>query len=287
MPKKSIPSPFDSTLHKTERSAVSILVHWMRNIMDENNIDLGPPDVETVDKKRKMPDTVIYRSKRSKKTLCVIEAKLPYYDVFNEELKEDALRKANRNKAEYFVTTNFRQFIWWKTKKANDPNLTEEQQIIEKFSLSEIENVDDIEQVRYKEPIKKALNDFLSKLYKVSTGVEQVPKLAIDEFLIFRLQEKIRVLSKYYKILIEEQCHKDSKFARKLKIWFVDQGWSFGWQAVDFDRAAHQTAYLLINKILFYNLLQAKRPNELDILEIPESLTKGSGLENLLQFNLR
>jgi hypothetical protein len=49
-----------------------------------------------------------------------------------------------------------------------------------------------------------------------------------------------------------------------------------------FDKAARQTAYLLTNKILFYNLLQNHRPGELDPLEIPAGLTKGSLLQSTL-----
>jgi len=279
-----IPSPFDVTVHKTERTAVAILMHWMRNIIEDKDIDLGMPDVETSGADRKMPDTVIYESGRSQKVLCVIEAKPPYYDVFDEkELKEPARQKANKRKAKYFVTTNFKKFIWWKTKESNDSTITEERQIAEKYNLSQIENLDDIEFTRYSEPIKKELADFLIKLYSVYSGKESEPKQAIDEFLIFRLQEKINVLSSYYIRIIDDQCHKDSSFAKNLKRWFLVQGWNFTWQPPDFDKAARQTAYLLVNKILFYNLLQAKRPHELDPLEIPESLTKGAMLQTTLQ----
>jgi len=277
------PSPFAVTAHKTERTAVAILMHWMREIIEKKNLNLGLPDVETLGDDRKMPDTVIYESQRSQNILCVIEAKSPYYDVFDEkELKEPARKKATNRKANYFVTTNFKKLIWFNTEKVNSLK-PEEEQIIEKYFLSEIENINDIEQTRYKEPTKKGLEDFLTKLSSVYSGKEPEPKQAIDEFLIFRLQEKIKVLSAYYKRIIDDQCHKNSDFAQKLTSWFVDQGWSFGWQAQDFDKAARQTAYLLVNKILFYNLLQAKRPGELAPLEIPEGLLKGAQLQKILQ----
>ena len=278
-----IPSPFGATVHKTERTAVAILMHWMREIIGKKSLDLGMPDVETSGADRKMPDTVIYESGRSKNVLCVIEAKPPYYDVFNyEELKKPAWEKANERKAKYFATTNFKRLIWFNAEKVNSLK-PEEEQIIGKYSLTELENLDDIEQTRYSEPTKRGLEEFLSKLYFVHTGKEQEPKQAIDEFLIFRLQEKIRVLSTYYRTIIDDQCHKDNSFAKKLTNWFVDQCWSFAWQPQDFDKAARQTAYLLVNKILFYNLLQAKRPHELDLLEIPEGLTKGAMLQTSLQ----
>jgi type I restriction-modification system DNA methylase subunit len=277
------PSPFGMTAHKTERTAVAILMHWMREIIEKKNLDLGLPDVETLGDDRKMPDTVIYESRRSQNILCLIEAKPPYYDVFDEKnLKEPARQKATNRKAKYFVTTNFKKIIWFNTEKVNSLR-SEEEQIVEKYSLSEIENLNDIEQTRYGEPIKKGFEGFLTKLYSVNSGKEPEPKQAIDEFLIFRLQEKIRVLSTYYVRIIDDQCHKDSDFAKKLTNWFVDQGWSFGWQPQDFNKAARQTAYLLVNKILFYNLLQTKRPGELSPLEIPEGLFKGAQLQKILQ----
>ena len=90
MRNKIVPGPFDETSKKTERSVVALLMHWMRNIIEEKNIDLGMPEVETIGKDRKMPDMVINESRRSKNALCVIEAKRPFFDVFNEkELKEN------------------------------------------------------------------------------------------------------------------------------------------------------------------------------------------------------
>ncbi len=279
----NIPSPFGMTAHKTERTAVAILMHWMREIIEHNNLDLGLPDVETSSDDRKMPDTVIYESSRSQNVLLVLEAKPPYYDVFDEkELKEPAREKSTRRAAKYFALTNFKKLIWFNTEKVNALR-PEEEQIVEKYSLSELENLDDIEQTRYSEPIKRGLEDFLTKLHSVYLGKEPEPKQAIDEFLIFRLQEKIKVLSNYYRRIIDDQCHKEASFASKLKNWFMDQGWGFAWQPQDFDKASRQTAYLLVNKILFYNLLQAKRSHELAPLEIPEGLLKGAQLQKILQ----
>jgi len=278
-----IPSPYDSTAHKTERSAVAVLMSWMRQIIEDKNLDLGMPDVETSSADGKMPDMVIYESRRSQNVLCLIEAKLPSFDVFNkEELIEPARKKATERKAKYFATTNFKTLVWFDTELVNAMK-PEEEQMKDKYFLSQLENLDDLEQTRYSEPIKRGLEDFLSKLYSVHSGKEPEPKHAIDEFLIFRLQEKIKVLANYYKRIVEDQCHKDPDFANMLKNWFRDQGWSFAWHPQDFDKAARQTAYLLVNKILFYNLLQAKRPQELDPLEIPESLTKGALLQNTIQ----
>lgn len=278
-----IPSPFDTGSHKTERTASAIVMHWMRQIIDDEKLDLGLPDVETSGSDRKMPDLVIYETRKSDRVLCLIEAKQPFYDPFNEdELKEPARKKASQRKTKYFATTNFKKLIWFNTEKVNAFK-PEEEQIIDKYGLSEIENLDDIENFKYSEPTKRALREFLLKLHSVHTGYEAEPKQALDELLIYRIQEKIRVLSNYYKTIIEDKTHKNSKFANELQHWFASQSWSFSWSDDDFKKAARQTAYLLINKILFYNLLQIKRPDQLDPLQIPEGLTKGSLLQSHLQ----
>jgi len=278
-----IPSPFDATASKTERTAVAILMHWMRQIIERENLDLGLPDVDTSGADRKSPDTVIYESRRSQNVLCVIEAKPPYYDVLDyEQLKKPAWDKANNRRARYFATTNFQELIWFNTEKANALRPAEEQ-VVDKYHLSELEDLNLIEETRYKESIIKQLERFLTKLYAVHLGKEPEPKQAIDEFLIYRLHDKIRRLARYYASIIEDQCHKDKTFSAKLSKWFNDQGWSFGWSPQDFDKAARQTAYLLVNKILFYDLLQAKRPEKLDPLQIPQGLTKGAQLQKILQ----
>jgi hypothetical protein len=280
---ESTPNPFDHSTFKTERTAVAVLMHWMREIIEKKSLDLGHPDVETVGADSKLPDTVIYETQRSNQILCVIEAKKPFFDVFNEkELKEPARKKATERKARYFALTNFRTLVWFDTEKVNALK-PEEEQVIEKYNLSEIEHLDDIEHVRYSEPIKKGLDEFLTRLYLVFHKKEPEPKLAIDEWLVFRIHEKIRLLSRYYKRIIYDLSHKDKTFADTLKKWFHDQNWSFAWEDHDFDKVSRQTAYLLINKLLFYKLLQAKRPDELDPLEIPKGFTKGTMIKACLQ----
>lgn len=172
----------------------------------------------------------------SQNVLCVIEAKPPYYDVLDyEQLKKPAWDKANNRRAKYFATTNFQESIWFKTENVNTLKPIEEQ-VVDKYRLSEVEDLNLIEETRYKESIIKQLERFLTKLYAVRTGKEPEPKQAIDEFLIYRLHDKIKRLARYYASIIEDQCHKDKAFSAKLSKWFNDQGWSFAWQPLDFDK---------------------------------------------------
>jgi type I restriction-modification system DNA methylase subunit len=258
-------------------------MHWMRQIVESKNLDLGFPDVDTSGADYKSPDLVIYDGRQSQKALCVIEAKLPYHDVFDDEnLKKPAWEKANKRKAKYFCTTNFKHLIWYNTERTN-AHEPEERQIHEKYHLSELENPNLIEDARYKNSILNGLERFLLDLYQVHTNKKPEPLLPIDVFLIFRLQEKIKTLARHYRVIIRDKVHKEHEFLKALGKWFIEQNWSFADQENDYDKAARQAAYLLVNKILFYHLLQAKRPHDLDPLVIPEDLTKGGMLQRQLQ----
>ncbi|MCL0063915.1 hypothetical protein M1N83_01735 [Dehalococcoidia bacterium] len=46
--KERMPSPFEPMAYKVERSAVAVLMHWMRGIIEQKALDLGLPDVETL-----------------------------------------------------------------------------------------------------------------------------------------------------------------------------------------------------------------------------------------------
>jgi type I restriction-modification system DNA methylase subunit len=278
-----ITGPYDTASHKTERTGNQKFVEWINQIVKEKHLSLGIAEQETVGADRKQPDVVLYDSQNSEQVLCLIELKPPYFSPFDEkELKEPARQKATNRKAKYFATSNFQWLVWFNTEKVNRME-PEEKQVVDKFYLSGIEDLDEIEDIRFKNPILKGIERFLEELTKVHTGTTPEPLLPIDEFLIFRLQEKIYRLARHYKGIIRDKAHKDAEFSRKLKNWFIEQQWAFTYSDSDFEKAARQTAYLLINKILFYDVLQSRRSSELNVLTIPDDLTKGGLLQTVLQ----
>ena len=263
---------------------MAVVMAWMREIIQKHNLDLGLPNVETSGADNKFPDMEIYASQRSKQCLCVVESKRPDFDVFDqeEELKEPARQKATKRESKYFALLNFRKLVWYDTAKVNGM-LPEQEQIIQTYTLSDIVNLDDLEQTRSEARIKAALEEFVLKLYNVHTGKEAEPQIPVDELLINKLQEKINLLTYYYSQIIEDKCAEDANFLQNLAKWFFDQSWNFGATYEDYEKAARQASYLLVSKILFYDTLQNKRPNDLDPLEIPQGLTKGSVLQTHLQ----
>jgi len=280
--KTKILSPFDTSSHKTERTANQKFVEWLNQIIREQSLPIGFSEQETVGSDRKQPDIVIYKSPQSNDALCVIELKPPYFDPFDfKELKKPAWDKAVQRKASYFGCSNFQKLIWYKTEEANKQS-DESIQIAGIYELSPIEDLEFIEEPQFKNSAIKGIEKFLFDLAAVYKNKKAVPLLPIDEFLIWRLHEKNYRLARFYKNIIRDKFHKDSAFAKTLSIWFVEQQWSFAGQESDFDKAARQTAYLLINKILFYQALKAKQ-TKLASLVIPDDLTAGGQLQKHLQ----
>ncbi len=158
----------------------------------------------------------------------------------------------------------------------------ESEQIAGIYDLSLIEDLDSIEEPRFKNAIIKGIEKFLFDLVDVHTGKKPEPLLPIDELLVNLLHAKNIRLSRLYRNIIRDEFHKKSDFAKNLKNWFVEQQWSFTGLDTDFDKAARQTAYLLINKILFYQVLKAKQTN-LASLVIPDDLTAGGQMQKHLQ----
>jgi type I restriction-modification system DNA methylase subunit len=100
------------------------------------------------------------------------------------------------------------------------------------------------------------------------------PQPAADEFLVAQLQEKISALADFYKSILKAQTRQNPVFAKKLAGWFAAQNGKFQRRSEDFDYAAKWTAYLLINKILFYHLLRAKESHAPSAFAFPDDLKR-------------
>lgn len=279
-----IPSPVEDFVIKTEWTATAKIMEWINSIIKDKNLPIGISEVETKLKGgRKRPDIVIYRGRLDEEIICLLEFKSPFYESDDEEnLIEPARKKATERQARYFATSNFQSLILFDTAKVNAMKPIEEK-ILDKYFLSELEDLNEIETPKFRNSIYLGLEKFLLDLTEFVIGKKPKPLIEINLLLVWRLREKINRLSRYYKRIIGDECHKNREFRGKLKKWFTDQMWEFNAQEADFVKAARQTAYLLVNKIVFYNALQSKRQRELDPLNIPDDLTKSGLLKRHLQ----
>ena len=279
----NIPNPFDTNINKTERTGNQKIVEWINQIIKEENLGFGLCEQETSGADRKQPDVILFKAPQSKQITLVLELKPPFFDPLDyEQVKKPAWDKANRRKSPYFATSNFQSLYLFNTEKANKFE-QEEKQLVNKYTLSNLYDLNLIEDPRQKSSIYKNLVIFLKDLHDLVYKQKSEKLLAADEWLIFRLQEKVKTLASYYQTLIEQKCLNDIVFRKKLRHWFNDQGWGFVAQTQDFGKAARQTAYLLINKILFYDLLRSSALQNFPQLQIPDDFNKGGMIQQHLQ----
>ncbi|MFH1561788.1 MAG: hypothetical protein ABID04_04410, partial [Patescibacteria group bacterium] len=221
------PNPFEVTIKKTERTGNQKLVEWMNQVIKEENLNFGQAEQETVGSDQKQPDVILFRAPRDERITLVLELKPPFFDPLDfEAVKEPARKKATQRRAPYFATSNFKTLYLFSTERANKFE-EEERQIVGRYSLSQIEDLNLIEEPAFKNSIQKNLAIFLRELDDYVYKQKPERLLNIDQLLIYSLQEKVRALSGHYRRLIEERCLNDLGFRRNLKRWFNDQGWEF------------------------------------------------------------
>ena len=281
MAKRRVSNPFETVSHRTERTAAAKLAECLNQIIREENLSFGEAEVETGGADTRFPDIVLHRSPQSQIVLVVIEAKPPAFNPLSEdELKEPARRKATERQAPYFCTTNFKDlwcFITEEVNRMSDPA----RQVFQRYRLSAVEDLDRLDEPSTRSSIYRSLKQFLADLSEAVDKKRPTPRLPIDKLLVMELQSSITALSGYYRFIIEQKAAGDAKFRKLLASWFSEQTWTFLGAAHDYERAARQTAYLLVNKVLFYSAIQPVR--RLSRLEIPASLTSGATLQSFLQ----
>jgi len=276
-----MPDEFITKTGLTERSANAKLVQWINEELAKSNIQLGNAEQETSGGDIKQPDIIIFDKPDSEKVLCLIELKRPEFDVFNyDELIRPAYEKASRRNAQYYAVSNLRTLVWFSTKRTAQ-GLSFSEQIVDTYELSNIKDINELRERVVELKIKEVLSRFLTALYEVNTGKTKEPKRPIDDILVSYLHDRIEYLSRFYQEIISKDFHSKKAFSDQLKRWFADQNWHFTGSEDDFLKAARQSANLLVNKILFYSLLQARL--HLSQLELPKAIASAKTLKRFLQ----
>lgn len=117
-----------------------------------------------------------------------------------ENLKEPVRKKATKRNTRYFATSNFQSLIVFDTEKVNAMKPLEEQ-IVVRYSLSQLEDLNEIETPKFRNSIYTGLERFVLDLTEFAIGKKPEPLMEIDHLLVWRLQEKVNRLSRYYRIL--------------------------------------------------------------------------------------
>ncbi len=248
-----------------ERWAQGLILQWINQIIKEQKFPFQRADQEVQIKTAigtvRYPDIVIWND-TGEKVVCLIELKTPVISAYDEELVDDALKKSTDAGIPFFVTWNINKLVLWETFR---PGTT----LLERRLLHE--DVLDIKDLREltKAEVEKAIKSFLAKFLQTLQAyyeekitrppeVYVLPKLPPDEILVHFLKTAVDSLYIPVSNNLIRMKGEDPEFYGKLVEWFVGQGWLFEDSEEDYDRVARQAVYLMINKILFYNILKEK-----------------------------
>jgi len=275
------------TLEHTQMSFASKVAEWINQIIREHNLGFDGADIEIKEPKtRKRADVIIWENKTAQKVSLHIEIWDPLTDPWGKV--EDAYIKATKYKAPHFVVWNITHFYCFETFKEGDfldklwfPHTGVPDKVTDAKTYGEAI-------LKYKDEIKKFLEFFLIEFDQIYKGVKPKPALGIDEKFIYMLRGAIHTLSIPVFNYIKEKTQKDLEFRKRLIEYFREQMWTFRNQDEDYDKVARQYAYLLVIKLLFYDILASTPPfnRKLKKLTIPATIRKGEELKKIIDNRL-
>ncbi|MCK4225255.1 MAG: N-6 DNA methylase, partial [candidate division Zixibacteria bacterium] len=212
----------------------------------------------------KFPDGVLWRNKATGNASLLFEIKIPSWDPSNAQLVDKAGRKAYELGTKYFATWNMRDLILWETFLSGVPLYSRH-----KKWYNDIISVKDIREVDRKEnweKIEKFLEGFLDDLDKdISRRKKVFVRLPLDQFFIRKLEINVDINTRVFTVALKQKCKEDKNYYRQLCKWIWDQGWhpvlKKKAEETDhslYERIARIAAYVLANKILFYNVLRTE-----------------------------
>jgi len=254
-----------------ERWAQGKILLWLNEAIRQGRypFDIAEQEVKIKTPKglRRYPDIVIWY-KKPDKIACIVELKQPSADIYNDDLVHVALEKASWVGVPFFATWNLNKLVLWETFR---PGVGLLDRRLRHWDVLDIKRVPELE--KHEKTVKEFLFDFLSALAKYYEEkvvkvkelvvpkiyeIQVIPKLYPDEILVYRLKTAVDSLYIPIAEYVLKKKREDSEFFNKVVEWFVKQGWIFSDSEEYYDRLARQAVYLLINKILFYNVLRSR-----------------------------
>jgi hypothetical protein len=275
------------SLEYTQMSFASKVVEWINQITRDHNLGFDGADTEIKEPKtRKRADVIIWENRKARKPALHIEIWDPLTDPWGKV--GEALQKATENKVPYFAVWNITHFYCFETYKEGDyldklwfPHTGAPDKVTDAKTYDEAV-------LKYEDEIKKFLEFFLVEFDQIYKGVMPKPALGIDEKFVYMLRGAIHSLSIPVFNYIKEKAQKDLEFRKRLIEYFREQMWTFRNQDEDYDKVARQYVYLLIIKLLFYDVLASTPPfnRKLKKLTIPLTVRKGEELKKIIDNRL-
>ncbi|MEM3104281.1 MAG: N-6 DNA methylase [Candidatus Bathyarchaeia archaeon] len=198
-------------------------------------VDSGTADLVLFTDRPRKPILVIECKRKDLKTKREIRS----IDPLSPRVIDQALFYATKIGAPLFSTTNGRVFTLFIKPEREEPFSIERHRLL-------------IKEIELKE---ESIEEILSLVAKWKAGVP-ITRTAIDWTFIIRLRSFVKWLSEQLLPLIEKEAKRKGEFSAKLKEYEEKIG------KISLEAFARETAYLLMNKIVFYKILERHYPLE-------------------------
>ena len=275
----------------TEPEFNAKVVGLMNQIIREKGLGFEETRMGTslkmADETTKFPDGVIWKNKATGEASLLFEIKNPNWDASNTRLVDIACKKAFELGTKYFATWNMRDFILWETFRSGVPLYDRHKEwyknIIWVKDISEVDRKENWEKIKkFLEEFLEALNQDIFRRKKVFIG------LPMDQFFIRKLATNVDINSRVFTVALKQKCIEDKNYYQQLEKWIWAQGWhpvlnikAEKTNHLVYEKIARVAAYILANKILFYNILSSEH-NELKPIQI-EKITQSNDLNEILK----
>ncbi len=247
----------------TEATYASDLKEWINQILHDEPSVLKNAKVEVTNDRRRA-DILIYSQQNQ--VVLVIEVKRPEVSPVEMEVRRQAAGYAEgyEETCKQYATHNVNLLVLWDSR-------TEAR--VEQFAFTYVRELHDY--LRNEEEIKQSLRRFLRWYVRFLEGAPPAP---LDESIVSVVNRSIKgiVDTTDWITLLEHQYVSTPEFRKNFQQWLFERGWSDPGANRELleeycTRLASQFLYLLVNKILFYNVLKEKYPS-LSRLGLPEGI---------------
>jgi len=219
-----------------ERLLMGEMLHKIKTLIESGKFPFSDAKQE-VPVGRKSADIVLYDNEG--KAALVIELKQPdgslIHDPYYPDVVEQAANYANGLGVNYFITTNTKHFVLWKTFQEGTPLL--DRQLLHYDATT---------------PIDRTINQILTDLELLKQG--KIKFLSIDEKFIKRLKTFYDILWPTMLTGLDNLLKKDRLFKKKYTEWLFEQ--EFILDEETNEKIVKQYAHLISNRIFFYKLLE-------------------------------
>jgi hypothetical protein len=215
----------------------------------------------------KRHDFVLYR-RGANRVVLTGEVKMPDNpegkSPFHQSLVEDAFTKASRSGTSYYFTWNVREFVLFETHRDGVPFM--ERRVEGPIHVADVTTSEEVQRNDVQNAVKDFWEKFLHDLAALEQGRRRLQNMPLDQRFVRRLEAALEEPIAATTAALLRHCRTDRQFNADLRRWMVaEQGWEDSTSnevlRQNIDRAAHLSCYVLMTRLVFYEVLRRRFPS--------------------------